>query len=479
LNEKTSGASARSRQARLRRAASARPVGVVALCTFLIGVSSPARAWQGCEAPSAADAPQQFQLSNGLKVVLAPDPALPLVSVEMRYLVGSADEAPGKTGLAHFFEHLMLQGTKHYDDELVVPFQRVGGRANAATEYHATRYFETLPSQYLGLALWIESDRMTGLLDVLTQQRLDNQREVVLNERRSNFEDRPYARNDEYLAQALYPELHPYHHVVIGEEADIRRFGENDVSEFYRKHYQPSAALLVITGDFQPVQVRSDVERHFAAIPDAARPGSLPVAGGITEELPVPCRGPLVKLVREDKVPLPKVTLAWHAPRWLGADDAALSVWSRLLGGGRNNRLHQRLVVEQGVASEISVRSSGRRLVGELVVSAVAASGVGAEQLASALAAALEKESARAPSTVEVQSAKRMHMKWIRERQENLASRATQLGDYAVYAGSPDFIEKDLQRFSELSPALVHAAALRWMTATPCARVDLVPAQEK
>ena len=210
---------------------------------------------------------QKYTLPNGLDVILHEDHSTPIVGVNVWYHVGSKDERPGRTGFAHLFEHMMFQGSKHYDKVYFGPIQSVGGRLNGSTAMDRTDYWETVPSNYLELALWMESDRMGFLLPAMTQAKLDNQRDVVKNERRQSYENRPYGLVNETILAALYPPDHPYNWPTIGSMTDITAASREDIADFFRRYYHPANASLCIAGDFDPAEAKRLVEKYFGPIP--------------------------------------------------------------------------------------------------------------------------------------------------------------------------------------------------------------------
>ncbi len=214
---------------------------------------------------------QKFTLANGLDVILHEDHSTPIVGVNVWYHVGSKDERPGRTGFAHLFEHMMFQGSKHYDKVYFGPIQSVGGRLNGSTAMDRTNYWETVPSNYLELALWMESDRMGFLLPAMTQAKLDNQRDVVKNERRQSYENRPYGLVHETILAALYPPDHPYSWPTIGSMKDITAASREDIADFFRRYYHPANASLCIAGDFDPAEAKRLVEKYFGPIPAGPR----------------------------------------------------------------------------------------------------------------------------------------------------------------------------------------------------------------
>ena len=210
---------------------------------------------------------EKYTLANGLQVILHEDHATPIVGVNVWYHVGSKDERPGRTGFAHLFEHMMFQGSKHFDKVYFGPIQSVGGRLNGSTATDRTNYWETVPANYLELALWMESDRMGFLLPAMSQAKLDNQRDVVKNERRQSYENRPYGLVHETILAALYPPNHPYNWPPIGSMQDVTAASREDIADFFRRYYHPANASLCIAGDFDPAEAKRLVEKYFGPIP--------------------------------------------------------------------------------------------------------------------------------------------------------------------------------------------------------------------
>jgi len=271
----------------------------------------------------------QFTLENGLHVILHEDHSVPMVAVNVWYHVGSANERPGRTGFAHLFEHLMFEGSKNVQEgEFDTLLEGVGGNNNGSTNNDRTNYYIDVPSNGLDLALFLESDRMAYLLDTMTPQRVDGQRDVVKNERRQSYENRPYGMASIVLSEMLYPKNHPYHWPTIGYMEDLTAAGYEDVVEFFRKYYAPNNASLVIAGDINPSETRALVEKWFGE-----------VRRGEPVEPVIPPPVMLTRVERRtitDRVQLPRLFLAWVTPPASAPGDAALDVVSSVLAGGKN-----------------------------------------------------------------------------------------------------------------------------------------------
>ena len=288
-------------------------------------------------------------LDNGLKIVLSQDSTVPIVAVNIWYGVGSRNELPGQTGFAHLFEHMMFQGSKHVPKnkhfELI---ERAGGTLNATTWFDRTNYFETVPSRDLELALWLESDRMGWMLPAMDQEKLDNQRDVVKNEKRQRYDNQPYGDWDQRLQALIYPKDHPYHHPVIGSVEDLDAATLEDVAAFFGTYYVPNNAVLTIAGDFDESQVMDLVQRYFGEIEAGAPIPPLPGAS---------CLEPIIgDTVREHvfaEVPLARVIIGFRIPPYSSEDFAVAEVSRALLGMGRASRLYRALVRERRVAKGV------------------------------------------------------------------------------------------------------------------------------
>ncbi len=425
------------------------------------------------QASASAAAPhvpvEQYKLSNGLTVLLSEDHRLPVVATEVLYLVGSGHEKPGRTGFAHLFEHLMFQGSEHHDAEFFAPFEPIGALINGTTSTDRTNYYERVPSNYLELSLWMESDRMRSLLPVLTQQKLDNQRDVVKNERRQRYEVEPYGLAFYLLSEALYPETHPYHHDTIGSHEDLTAATLTDVQDFFRRYYAPANSVLTIVGDFNPTSTKSLVERYFGDIPGGERAKA--------PSTPMPQLPGIVHWVKKDDVELPRIYLAWHSPALYAPGDAELDLWSSVLADGKTSRLFQPLVYEQKVAKEVAAFQASEKLSSSFVIMATAAPGVSLDQLQKALEAALAKALATPPTERELERAQNAFKKGFYARIEGVDSRASLLANYYLHTGRADFLAEDLDRYVDATSASVHEAARRYMDPSRYVRLDFVPGE--
>jgi zinc protease len=440
------------------------------LCTGIVcAATSLAQATPPPKPPAALSLPvEQYQLDNGLTVLLSEDHRLPVVATEIRYLVGSAHERSGRSGFAHLFEHLMFQGSKHFDDEYFKPFEPIGGNANGTTTQDRTNFFERVPSNYLDLTLWMESDRMHHLLPALTQDRLDNQRDVVKNERRQRYENPPYGMAWIYLTESLYPESHPYGHSVIGSHADLTAASLDDVKGFFRDYYGPANAVVTIVGDFRPAEAKALVKKYFGGAEGSpVKRAAAPVAS-------MPKLESVVHVTKTDDVKLPRIYLAWHTPAIFAAGDAELDLLSSILTSGKTSRLYKPLVYDKKVAKDVEAFQVSMQLSSFYVVQATAAPGKTLKELETALMDALKKALATPPSDDEMKRAVNGYKKDFYQRVEGAVSRATTLSTYYHSTGKGDFMKQDLARYTGATPQGVHSAAQRWLDLTRHVRIDIV-----
>src|SRR4051812_9697513 len=311
---------------------------------------------------------EKFKLGNGLTVILHSDRSLPLIAVNVWYHVGPANEPVHRSGFAHLFEHLMFEGSKYVGHEFDRILESIGAtNSNGTTSWDRTNFFETAPSENLETLLWLESDRMGFMIDTLTQERLDVQRDVVKNERRQSYENAPYGPSSLAMLNALFPEGHPYNGAVIGSMQDLTAATLADVTEFFRQYYAPSNATLCVAGDLDPVQAKALIERYFGTLADRQRPPAkvLPYA-------PLP---KAERLVIKEPVTLSQVSFGYRSPPAYTVDDPAMDVAMAILGGGKATRLYQRLVVQTKLAADVSSSLDSNQLASIASVSATVASG--------------------------------------------------------------------------------------------------------
>jgi predicted Zn-dependent peptidase len=391
------------------------------------------------------------RLPNGLRLIIAEDHLAPVAAVNIWYDVGSKHEVPGKTGFAHLFEHVMFQGSRNVGKaEHIALIQAAGGTMNGTTWLDRTNYFETMPAHQLEIALWLEADRMGTLLDALSQENLDNQREVVKNEKRWSYDNRPYGSWNEKLQAHLFPPEHPYHHTTIGSMDDLNAASLEDVREFFRTWYAPNNAVLTVVGDVDPEKVREWVRRYFGGIP--ANP-KLPSIGDLS--LPPSLGGERRETVI-DKVPLPRVYFGFRAPPFGDLRLDALDVAAQILAGGRGSRLHRRLVRDERIAQDVALFTLG--FVGGASVTAGWATvrpGVDVSRVERAFAEELERLGRERVSDDELARAKALVEADELGALQRVEERADRLAMYATLFDEPDLINKMLGRYLAVTPAAI------------------------
>lgn len=420
---------------------------------------------------------EKYKLKNGLEVILSENHRLPIVAVNIWYHVGPANERPGRTGFAHLFEHLMFEGSKHVGEKAHFRYLEAAGGANinGTTEFDRTNYFETVPSNELEKALWLESDRMGFLLDTLTEAKLANQRDVVRNERRQRVENDPYGLADEALFQALFPAEHPYHGHVIGSHADIEAAQLNDVREFFHLYYAPNNASLVIAGDIDKVRVKELVEKYFGPLPSGPPVPSINVrTPHITQEK---------RLVITDKVGLPRVYIAWITDPIFKPGDAAEQLLGRILGGGRSkaSRLFQHLVHDKQIAQDVHAEQYTLALGSVFFIQVTAKRGITPEQIEAAVDEELsdvrehgvtQAELDRERNVVEARMLRRM------DKLGGLGGVADRLNLYNHYLGDPGFLQKDINRYEHVSTIDVQRVAQDKLTRNSRVVVYCIPGEK-
>jgi zinc protease len=423
----------------------------------------------GAQAPAPLQVPyRQFRLANGLNVIMHRDASIPAVAVNVWYYVGSANEKPGRTGFAHLFEHLMFEGSKHVPEgQFDILLEGAGGDNNGSTSNDRTNYVIDVPSNALELALFLESDRMGFLLDTMSPERVDGQRDVVKNERRQSYENRPYGMASIELDKMLWPANHPYSWPTIGYMEDLTAASYTDVVEFFKKYYAPGNASLVIAGDIDFDRTRTLVEKWFGEI-----------AGGTVVEPIAPPAAILTGIQKKtltDNVSLPRLYLAWLTPRFYAPGDAALDITSSVLTGGKNSRLYKRLVYDMQIAQDVSAFQQSMALGSSFLIVATARSGHTVAELQKVIDEELDRLRREGPTAREVQRAINQMEASFYQRMERIGGfggKADQLNAYAFAGGGPDYFAEDLARYTALSPADVQSAAVRWLPADR--RVELV-----
>jgi zinc protease len=385
-------------------------------------------------------------LANGLDVLLHEDHGCPIVAVNLWYHVGSKNEHPGHTGFAHLFEHLMFEGSAHHDSGYFKPLQGAGATLNGSTNADRTNYWEVAPAGALDLALWLESDRMGFLLPALTEAKFNNQRDVVLNERRQNYENRPYGLAPMAMLAALFPPDHPYHWTTIGEIADLHAATLDDARAFFARYYHPANASLAIAGDIDPATTLDLVRAYFEELP--AGPAVAPVAPGA-----VPLEGE-VRLLLEDRVELPRLYLAWLGPSMFTPGDAELDLAADLLANGKTSRLYRRLVFEERIATDVSAAQNSREAAGFVQVAATAAPGHTLTELEHVISEEITRLAAEGPTDDEIARSQVQAEAQFMFRLQTVGGfggKSDQLNAYNTFLDDPDYFERDLARYRGVS----------------------------
>jgi zinc protease len=389
---------------------------------------------------------QKHNLKNGLEVILLEDHRLPLVAVNLWYHVGPANERPGLTGFAHLFEHMMFEGSKYVGEKAHFLYLESAGASNinGTTDFDRTNYFETLPSNQLELALWLESDRMGFLLDCLDDHKLENQRDVVRNERRQSIESAPYGLVQEEVFHLLFPPDHPYYASVIGSHSDIEAARLADVREFFQLYYAPNNASLAIVGDFDPDKTKALVEKYFGPIP-AGKPVPRPMI--VTPPIPSEKRA-----VVGDQVELPRVYMAWITDAIFSQGDAECDLVARILGGGKSSRLYKSLVYEKRIAQDVAAQQSSLALGSIFTIEATAKPEVSPEEIESAIREEITRFQQEGPSAGELERARNTIESAIIRGLETLGGFggvADRLNQYNHFLGDPGYLPKDIERYQK------------------------------
>jgi zinc protease len=399
---------------------------------------------------------EKYTLKNGLDVILREDHRLPMVAVNIWYHVGPANERPGLTGFAHLFEHMMFQGSKHVGAENHFRQLEAAGASdiNGTTDFDRTNYFETLPSNQLELALWLESDRMGFLLDMLDDAMLENQRDVVRNERRQSVENAPYGLVEEELFHQLFPKDHPYYASVIGSHADIEAARLKDVQEFFRLFYSPNNASLAIVGDIDKSKTRALVERYFGPIP----------AGSPVPKVDV--KTPRIRTERRvtvsDQVELPRVYMAWITSPIFKPGDAETDLLAQILGGGKSSRLYKRLVYDKRIAQDVMAHQHSLSLGSVFYIQTTAKPGIAPETLEKEIDEELDALRTDGPTDAELERARNtIESSLIRglETLGGFGGVADRLNQYNHFLSDPGYLARDLRRYARATTGALRKIA--------------------
>lgn len=407
-------------------------------------------------------------LANGLRVLYHEDRRLPVTHVALWYHIGSKNEAPWRTGFAHLFEHLMFEGSRNNDTHFIRLMEKAGaslaaGGVNGTTSHDRTNYYETVPKEALGLALWAESDRMGWLLEVLDQARLDTQREVVRNERLQRMDNVPYGTAWERMFHALYPAGHPYSWDVIGDMGHLAESSLEEVHDFFRTWYVPNNAVLVIAGDVSERRALDLAKRYFGPIPPGDRPGRPRFP-----EFEIP---ETRRIVAPDEVPHARLYCCWPTVPFFHEDEPALDMLSDILSDGLNSRLYRRLVYEDRIASGVNAFHYSLESAGLVGVVVTARPGTPLARIRETLDEELARIAADGPTAEEVERVKADTQVSFVSSLERLATKADLLARYTTYLGDPGKLSEHWRRYREVEPADLTRVARRYLLAP---RVELL-----
>ncbi len=406
-------------------------------------------------------------LPNGLRLVLQPDRSLPLVAVNLWYHVGSKNEQPGHTGLAHLFEHMLFQGSQHVGtNDHFGHLQKVGGIANGSTSKDRTNYYETLPSSYLDLALWLESDRMGFLLPALSAEKLENQRQVVANERLQRVDNQPYGRASERVFELLFPGEHPYRWPVIGYMPDIQGATLEEVAGFFATYYRPNNAVLTLAGDLDPEAALASVERYFGELPAGELPAS---------PRPQPQPAVAVREELEDDVALPRVWVACRIPPYGQRPWYAADLLSSALGDGKASPLYQDLVYDRQIAQSVGAFVYEYELSGIFLVVATGRQGQSARELEAAIAGHLDRLAVAPPAAADLARARSRLQSSFFDQLQSLDGRADLLAQWTTYFDDPTRLYEEDRRHADLEPEELCALAQGYLAAEQRVVLAAVP----
>jgi len=412
---------------------------------------------------------EKHTLANGLDVLLHEDHGCPIVAVNIWYHVGSKNERPGHTGFAHLFEHLMFEGSEHHDRGYFPPLQGAGASLNGSTNADRTNYWEVVPTNALELALWMESDRMGFLLPALTEAKFANQRDVVLNERRQNYENRPYGLAPMAMVAALFPPDHPYHWATIGEVADLHAVRLDEVHAFFRRYYHPANASIALAGDIDADATLSLVRSYFEELEPG--PSVTPVDAAASIES-------AMRLVLEDRVELPRLYIGWLTPAMFADGDADLDLATDLLANGKTSRLYRRLVFEERIATDVFATQNSREIAGYAQLVTTAAPGHKLDELERVVLDEIARLAAEGPTDDEIERGRvQAESQFISRLQTvgGFGGKSDQLNAYNVFLRNPDYFNDDVERYLRVTKDSLRDAAAAYLDQAHRVTLSVVP----
>ena len=401
---------------------------------------------------------KEYKLKNGLRVILHPDKSTPVVAVNVWYHVGSKTEETGRNGFAHLFEHMMFQGSKNYNTDYFTPLQEAGGNINGTTNQDRTYYYETVPSNFLELALFLESDRLGGLLEAMTQEKLDNQRDVVKNERRQRVDNQAYGTAFEKIGQIMYPKGHPYNWTTIGSLEDLQAASMDDVKSFFRQYYTPNNTVLVIAGDYDEKQTKKWVEKYFG-----------PIAKGAEITRPTPEQPKLDKEIRtsidDSLAPLPRRFMVWHSVKQYAPDEPALDILGNILSAGRGSRLQSKLIYDNKLAQNVGAFNGTNEIGGTFQIQATSRPDTTLDAIEKEINIEIERIKKEAPTAEEMSRSKNSIESQTIFGLQTVLGKGGQISNYAGYVGNANYFQADLDRYSKVTAADVQRVANTYLTA--------------
>lgn len=419
---------------------------LLGICLFLPGITAYA---QSDKLPPIKS--EQFTLKNGLNVIFHVDKSTPIVAVNVWYHVGSKNEVKGKTGFAHLFEHMMFQGSKNYNDDYFKPLQEAGANINGSTNTDRTNYYEVVPSNFLELALYMEADRMGGLLEAMTQEKLDNQRDVVKNERRQRVDNQPYGTAFERIAEIIFPKEHPYSWTTIGSLDDLTAASMDDVKAFFRQYYVPNNASLVLAGDFDPKQAKVWIEKYFGGIPAGEKI--------VRPNQAIPKLEGEIRKSFEDSVPLPRLYMIWHTVAQGNKDEAALDMLGSVLSSGRGSRLQSNLVYGKQIAQSAFASHGTREIAGQFQVTATANPQKSLEEIEKELNIEIERIKKDPPTAEEMERALNQIESQTIFGLQTVLGKADRMNSNKTFSGKPDTFQEELDKYRKVTPADIQRVA--------------------
>ena len=443
-----------------------------AVVASALAVSAPRSA--AAEPPKLSIPFEKTMLPNGLTVIYHEDHSVPTVVVNIMYSVGSRSEAPKRTGFAHLFEHLMFMGTRRVPTKMFDAWmEQAGGGNNAWTSADFTDYFDAGPKATLPMLLWLEADRLQGLGESMTIEKLNLQRDIVRNERRQSYENRPYGNAELKLSELLYPEGHPYHHPVIGSHADLEAASVDDVKAFFTRFYDPANASLVVAGDFNRTEAQALVNRYFGAIKSHGKPTDDSAARAAGKHI---TQDNLTTM--QDDVELPRTTLAWTSPKGFASGDAELDLAAALLAGGKGSRLYKLLVVDKKLAQGVSAPQNTGLVESHFSVEIDLRPTANKEEVERIVLAELGKLMTKGPLAEELSRAVAGYEMGFVSKLESVRERALILNAYERRFGQPDYASKDLARYRAVTAESMQST-LKEMLARPKVTLRVEPKGKK